>query len=522
MTDYPLTVARLLQRERPDLGDLAGWPAPWAELARAGLQALEQGEDPRPAIEGAIERHDGDRQGPRRQLYAAAGRLLRGEPAAPPLPAGVGLSAEQAAGAGQMVDQYVAYAETISPMTPRLFHESAALWLGAVAIARRLVISTLFGPLFPNLFILWLAPTTLFRKSTALDVAHRLARQVFPHLMAAQDTTPEAFLSDLAGREPPYLDALTEADRADWQAGRNHAAQKGWLLDEMSGLMAIAGKDYNAGLVESLIRFYDCHECYIRSTRGQGRIVVRNGYLSLLGASTPAAMASHLRAATLWSTGWWPRFALLTPEAERPPWREPAAQDPPAGLVEGLEALYRRLPAPAWPAPPLAEPVTLGPGVQDAWNRYNKALSYEMLPGELDERLHGTYGRLPGQALKVALILAALDGWPVGQAGPAIELPHLARAISTCEAWRASAHRVLELLSQTDFDRTRVRIVRQIGRAGPEGATLRDIYRGMRDRTPGEIEDMLEQMVRAGEIEQESTRGQGPGRPTERYRLARE
>lgn len=170
---------------------------------------LEQGEDPRPAIEGAIERHDGDRQGPRRQLYAAAGRLLRGEegalerhghcapgagePAAPPLPAG----------AGQVVDRYVAYAETISPMTPRLFHESAALWLGAVAIARRMVLSTLFGPLFPNVFILWLAPTTLFRKSTALDVAHRLARQVFPHLMAAQDTTPEAFLSDLAGAAPP-------------------------------------------------------------------------------------------------------------------------------------------------------------------------------------------------------------------------------------------------------------------------------------------------------------------------------
>ena len=114
-------------------------------------------------------------------------------------------------------------------MTPRAFHESAALWLGSVAIARRLKLPMHFGDIYPNLFVAWLASTTLYRKSTALSVASKTARRVFPHLMAAQDTTPEAFLSDLAGREPPQFDTLTEADQADWRAGRDFAAQKGWV-----------------------------------------------------------------------------------------------------------------------------------------------------------------------------------------------------------------------------------------------------------------------------------------------------
>ena len=42
-------------------------------------------------------------------------------------------------------------------MTPRLFHEGAALYLVGVAIARRVVLHMSYGPVYPNLFVLWLA-----------------------------------------------------------------------------------------------------------------------------------------------------------------------------------------------------------------------------------------------------------------------------------------------------------------------------------------------------------------------------
>ena len=59
------------------------------------------------------------------------------------------------------LDDYIDDASSKSPMTPKLFHESAGLTLGSAAIARRLVVELPFGPIYPNLFVVWIAQTTL-------------------------------------------------------------------------------------------------------------------------------------------------------------------------------------------------------------------------------------------------------------------------------------------------------------------------------------------------------------------------
>lgn len=452
-----------------------------------------------------------DEESPPQELDAA--------PDCPALPERAQPDPELGQGAGFWVRLYTGYAGDVSPMTPDRFHESAALWLGAVTIARRLRLCMPFGEVYPNLFVLWLAPTTLYRKSTALEVARRVARKVVPHLLAAQEMTPEAFLSDLAGREPPMLDALSEQDRAAWTARRAYAAQRGMILDEMSGLMAGAGKDYNAGLVESLLRFYDCDPRYERSTRAQGQVIVRNSSLCLLGASTPAAMFPHIRSERLWAMGWWPRFAILTPEEQRPEWQEPRDVEEPAELCEWLQELDKRLPAATWPNAAEAHDAALGEGVYEAWQAYNRAVSYDLLTPELDLRLHGTYGRLPSQALKVALTLAALDGWE--GCAPTVEMRHLARAIEVCEGWRASAHRALHAADENGFGRLRERVLRKVSLHGPEGVTMRNIYRAMQDKKPAEVVDVALQLVEVGELEEVETRAQGRGMKTKYYRLGR-
>jgi hypothetical protein len=445
-------------------------------------------------------------------------------PDCPPLPAEARLDSGLADGAGTWVDLYVSHAAAISPMTPRRFHESAALWLASVAIARRLVLKMPFGDVYPNLFIAWIAPTTLYRKSTGLNVARSLAGRVFPHLLAAQDTTPEAFLSDMAGREPSNFDKLTEQDKENWRQGRNYAAQKGWVLDEMSSLLVASGRDYNAGLTEALLRFYDCRPDFRRSTRGQGLIVVHNTCLSMIGASTPTAMARHLTAEKLWTIGWWPRFAVLTPDAARPEWSTAQERDEPPELAAGLRRLYDQLPAAQWPDPPKATTVRLDAGVHDAWERYNKAASFDLLTAEgIDARLHGTYGRLPTQALKVAIILATLDWEPDRGNAPTVRLPHLARAVAVCEDWRASAHRVLSLSAANESDRLRERILHQISRAGSKGATMRELRRSITNKEPAEIQAVLTQMIAAEEIKAINTEpGEKGGRRTTRYRIVAE
>lgn len=438
----------------------------------------------------------------------------------PPLPESAYLDPALGIGAGAWIDQYIDYARQVSPMTPTLFHESAGLWLAAVAIARRLKINVGYGDVYPNLYILWLAPTTLWRKTTALEVARALARDTYPFLLSPQDTTPEGFLSDLAGREPTNFASLSERDRELWKQERNYSAQRGRVIDEISGMLASAGRDYNAGLLEAIMMFYDCTPRYTRSTRGQGRIVVRNVYLNILGASTPRAMTRHLISDRLWGMGWWPRFAVLTPDERRPTWGIAHEPKQPAGLKGGLDRLFNALPSTEWPEPPTARDVILAPGVHERWSAYNKAMGYDLLnPDRLDPNLWGSYGRLPTHALKVAMILAALDG---EQMPPTIEIAHLARAQDIVERWRVSLHRVEAIAIENEYNRTAERIIYQIGRRKGRGATLRDLSKSIRDKSPAEIEEVLAQMIKTGEVKKfHKQPGPKGGRPTDKYVLAK-
>jgi len=424
-------------------------------------------------------------------------------------------------GAGVWLDVYTDFGCAKSPMTPRLFHQGAGLALPSMAVARRLALCMPHDTVYPNLFVAQIAGTTLYRKSTGLKIARNAAFQVFPHLLAAQESSPEALLSDMAGVQPSNFIGGDHdpATVKEWQEARNYAAQRGWILDEMSGLLANSGKDYNAGYLEFLLTAYDCEQQYKRSTRSQGLIVVRDIYVTFLGASTPAALWPYLRDPKLWSMGWWPRFALLTPEDETPPWRMPADKvEQPSALVDGLDRLYRRLPPSAWPNRPTALEVSLGTGVFPIWQQYNKALSHDLLLSrDLDERLMGTYGRLPTLALKVAILLAALD-WPESVPAPRIELPHLAKAIRIAETWRASAHRTIDQATRSTYEQTRIRILKVLGRHEPDGATMRDLLRYIKNMDPADLNVTLIQMKMADEIEEVRNT---TGRPSSRYRLVR-
>jgi hypothetical protein len=480
------------------------------------------------SVYGLLE-HGGDFEAAARKLgqdgYGAKGvRVIIGKGERPPVSEYVPemacpLNAEPVK--GTWLEAYCDYAARVSPMTPRAFHESAGLWLISTAIARRLCMRMPFATIYPNVWALWLAPTTLYRKSTAMDVAKGIARRAFSHLLTSQEMSAEGFMSDMAGYEPANLEKLTQQQKERWQKGRDYAAQKGLIIDEASGLLAGAGRDYNAGLIEALLRFYDCDEDYTRTTRGQGLVIIRNASLALLGASTPAAMASHLTSDRLWSMGWWPRFGIVTPGDERPDWQEPLKADEPTRLVHELQHLYERLPASQWIQPAGALFVDIDGEALHNWTAFNKWASYDSLTDELDHRLFGTYGRLPTQVIKVSTLLAAMD-WPDGDERPYIEAGHLARARLIVDQWRLGAHQALVVATRTEDDVTIARVRRTIAKLGSKGGTMRDLSKLLKDMKPGALLAAVEQLIRLGEVEKESKGREGAGRPTEIIRVVTE
>jgi len=398
----------------------------------------------------------------------------------------------------------------------------ARLERAKAAIARRLVLRMPFGPVYPNLWIAWIAPTTLHTKSSALDIARGIAHRVFPQLLAPQESTPEAMLADMAGQEPVNINDMPETSKAIWTSARHHAGQRGLVLDELSGLLGAAGKDYNTGLVESFLRFYDCYDEYRRSTRKGGQVVVRNAYLTFLGVSTPVSVAQHMVSERLWAMGWWPRFAILSPAAN-PEWKTPTDLEEPEAIVDALRHLLAWLPTTSWPDPPPAVSVCLADGVYEGWEVYNKAMRYDLLKEYLDSHLWGSYGRLPTQALKIATCLAAVDRDRTG--GVVITQDHLDRAIRIAEDWRSSAHRLVDSVAAANFQNTYQslgpKILKILAEKEPEGATQREICKRLRKSTPDEVSETLRQLEVAGLVER--CQAQAPiqrGRPSNRYRIA--
>jgi hypothetical protein len=427
-------------------------------------------------------------------------------------------------GVGSILDMYLMHSLAIAPMTPVQFHESAALWLGSVAIARRLKAPLPHGDVYPNLFIAWIAPSTLWHKTTALNVARKIVYRAFPHLLAAADTTIEGLLSDWSGKEPENLADLSGENQEIWRASRDHSAQRGMVLDEMSGLLAGAGRDYNAGMIECLLRFFDCDERYTRSTRGQGLVVVKDAYMSFLGASTPIAMYPHMANERLWSNGFWPRFALLAPEDDHPEYLQSQDTQEPTDIVDALRVLYNRLPRPQYPDAPEVSSVVIESDAMSALQRYTKAVGYDLITEGLDSRLWAVYGRLPDHLVKVAMILASFD-WSMEKrksAAPTIAIEHIARAMEIVEGWRVSAHRTIEQVTMSDANRFLQRVLRNVISTGERGVTLRELYKSMKDRQPFEISNALDQLVQAEEIEAiDAGTSKIGGRPTKRYRRMR-
>jgi hypothetical protein len=529
--DGAWAVAWLLAGALVDDIEAGAFHDPWASVIQAIAQA--SGGERLAAFEAMLSRQPAEQAAVMRTQVGRAGRtILQGRTEAAPkilpevagstipdLPQAAHLPPEleaQAADAGRWLDAYVSFACDVSPLTPPELHQSAGLWLGSVAIARRVRLRLRHDDLFPNLLVLWICDTTIYAKTTGLNIAKRFARSVFPHLLAVSEFSPEALLDDFAGRQPLGMQDLPEDDRRLWAERRNFAAQRGIVLDEAASLFSSFKRDYNAGLPYYLLRLSDCDPEVEKLTRGAGKVVAHNTYLSFLGSTTAAAlMRTDLD--FLWGSGLWPRFALLTP-SELPPWRSPKPGhcDPPQALTRTLRRLAEeKLPEPVYPAAPQTCDVQLGDGVHAAWRAYARAMIRDILtsPEAPDKRLWGVYGRLPSHAFKVAVILAALD-WAEGDSipVPVVSLAHWARGQTIAESWRASAHRLLDSLSNrrvAEEHNKEDRILQMILAAGARGITARSIYRTLGLRR-AEFDLAVAGLVRDGmicEVEIKPSRG---------------
>lgn len=420
--------------------------------------------------------------------------------------------------AGRWLDEWMVWARQRASMTDPLFLESGGLWLISLATARRARLELDFGTIYNPIYVLWCAPTTYYRKSTGLNVVTQMVKQVFPEMLLPGQSTPEMLLHRLAGGMPSNLDALPNQFQMYERMGQRFAGQRGIISDEVSKLF---DKDYMKGLVEFLLELYDNKDEVDKEFRSYGRIIVRDPGVSILAASTPARLG-RLFSDVEWEDGLLARFALLTPSVQQvkrtPTQVASGTMFPPPFLSAALRTLFDKLPAPPEIDIELGGvgklntvEMTFSAKALEMLNAYTDALFEMVEPGRgLDERLNGTYGRLPVMALKVAQSLALMD-WAT-QAISALEIgaAHWARAQEIVETWRLSSHRLLSDLTRSNDQRIEDRLMDVIAGARRPLNKL-EWYRAARVGSRTDAYKAIDALFEAGKVSKQATSGGGEG-----------
>lgn len=154
---------------------------------------------------------------------------------------------------------------------------------------------------WPNLYILLLAPSGVFRKSTSVDLPTNPLADAIPGIILDREFSPEQFIRNLAEHPTSVL----------------KESEFGSLLERMKS-------SYMQGMKQRLTDLFDCQDSYDRTIRGVSgsgeRIRIIRPALTILAASTLDWLVESLTETDMRS-GFMPRFLFVAPtqkESEPP------------------------------------------------------------------------------------------------------------------------------------------------------------------------------------------------------------
>jgi len=193
---------------------------------------------------------------------------------------------------------------------PRFLLFSALSGVGAL-IRRRVKLT--FGrglpPLFPNPWVILVAPPGRGHKTTTINIVRNLIMKLPPHhqpKFVSAKITPEALVKALARVEEKAT--WTEDGRLVIRPEMSNAT--GFIV--ATELAVFLGKQtYNIGMVALLTELYDCHDEWKCETLSRGVEMLRNVCLSILAASTPAWLNGMLPQ-DAFTGGFMSRFILVS------------------------------------------------------------------------------------------------------------------------------------------------------------------------------------------------------------------
>ena len=180
----------------------------------------------------------------------------------------------------------------------------SAAWAVSTILARDAWIKWHPKPLWPNLYVLLLAPPGICKKSYSALFADSIIREVplyfrerGDHILAFkkdvpvidEKATPEGLSIALKNREKPFIVKRPGSDRL---VTVRNPSQLTVCADELTTFIGQA--KYNVGLIDKITSMFDCKEHFSILTQSRGEEHFENGYCNLIGATTPDSFRMSL------------------------------------------------------------------------------------------------------------------------------------------------------------------------------------------------------------------------------------
>ena len=251
---------------------------------------------------------------------------------------------------------------------------TGALTLLSASINRKLYVAFSMRRYYPNLFVLFAAPSRSGKNVIINDTIIRMAREAFPELVLPRKWTTEKLYALLAERNP----------------------STGIVYNEEFGMYLMnAKKSYMSDVISPFVELYDSPDHDVRSLMS-ATYTLHNVYIVAVLGTQPSTMESAIKS-TIFDTGFLPKF--LTVGFERPQRRpvDPLDDhlDEYQHIVETLRNIYLYFlnePAP--------RPIRLEDSAMDVFYRF---------ADYIDSYGTNYLGTLPEYFLKIAAIKAIDD-----------------------------------------------------------------------------------------------------------------
>jgi hypothetical protein len=421
---------------------------------------------------------------------------------------------------------YEEHSKKWAPRAAPGYHTAVGLWVLSTVAARRIVIHTGSHDVFPTLFLALIGESTLWTKSTTASIGLRIIRRAnCGHLLSPDRTTPQFLLKLMSGIVPHDYGQKPPEEQEAMRKAFGFSAQRGWFYEEWGGMLHQMRRidSPHAELNKLLIVLEGGATSFETGTIQRGLERIEFPYLALLGNATPHDLLPFMgEGDSWWHTGFWPRFACISAPAGQKPVRTPRPREEytiPEKLLFGLSDWNKRLGTPhvdihevvedtgkrtgRWAGTITNKPehvMSLDDEVYDAMEAYDDALLEVSHGPHVHTDLAPWYARAKEKALRVAMLLASVDGDDI------ITLPFWQEAQTIVEGWRQNLHDLVGEISadgqQSRQGMRRSRLEKKIESmlAKSGGMTARELQRHLSGVTSEELHHTLDSMVKIGTI----------------------